>query len=248
MTTTARVIESYTIAYPNPIKLKEGETVLIEKWEPKDSQWAGWAFCIDQRGIKGWVSETYLYVKGNSAVAARDYDATELTVQCNEMVKVHHQEFGWAWVENSEGAQGWVPLKILKMSAALTNDFFIGEIILESLVDPSVLEPFRQFLVSSRTADVQDFVPSRWHIHRYRMPLDQVRTLIPGLENNIDKNQWYIHFYSEDTNQLFVVLSGRTFELPKQKDAAWNEMIAYGENVGVGRRWTENIPVDFHKE
>lgn len=25
-------------------------------------------------------------------------------------------------------------------------------------------------------------------------------------------------------------------------------MIAYGERVGVGRQWTENIPVDFHSE
>lgn len=130
----------------------------------------------------------------------------------------------------------------------MNSSFFVGEIILESLVDPSVLEPFKAFVVSSRTAEVQDFVPSRWHIHRYRMPIDQVKARIPRLENNIDKNQWYIHFYSEDDNQMFVVLSGRTFELPKRKDAAWNEMIAYGEKVGVGRRWTENIPVDFHKE
>lgn len=69
MKSSVRVIESYQIAYPNPIKLKAGDTVSIEKWEPKDSEWAGWAFCVDQRGIKGWVSETYLRVEGNSATA-----------------------------------------------------------------------------------------------------------------------------------------------------------------------------------
>lgn len=126
------------------------------------------------------------------------------------------------------------------------EDFFIGEIILESLIDSSVIESFGSFVVSSRTADVKNFDPSHWHIHRYRMPLIQVQALIPRLQNNIDKNQWYIHFYSENSNRMFVVLSGRTFELPKSRDGSWDEMIAYGEKVGVGRRWTESIPVDFH--
>lgn len=113
MSSNAQVIESYTIAYPNPIKLKEGDAVQIEKWEPKDSEWAGWAFCVDQRGVKGWVSEKYLRVNGNSATVVRSYDATELAVQSGETVKVHHQEFGWAWAENTRGAQGWVPLKCI---------------------------------------------------------------------------------------------------------------------------------------
>jgi len=110
---TAKVIERYEIAYPDPIKLKTGDLVTIEKWEEASSEWAGWAFCVDQRGIKGWVSETYLRVNGNSAVAVRDYDATELGVQSGEAVKILMEEFGWAWVENSEGGHGWVPLKNL---------------------------------------------------------------------------------------------------------------------------------------
>jgi len=61
MNLTARVIESYTVAYPNPIKLKEGDLVQIEKWELKSSEWAGWAFCVDQRGIKGWVSSFFCF-------------------------------------------------------------------------------------------------------------------------------------------------------------------------------------------
>jgi hypothetical protein len=123
--------------------------------------------------------------------------------------------------------------------------FFVGEIIRESLVNPTVLDQFRPYLVKSRAATVENFDPSLWHIERYRMPLEQVRSLMPLLENNIDKNQWYIHFYSETDNEMYVVLSGRTFQLPKYKDSSWSEMIEYGESVGVGRRWTESIPVDF---
>ena len=115
MSFTAQVTESYTVAYPNPNRLKEGDSVQIEKWEPKDSEWAGWAFCVDQRGVKGWVSEKYLRVNGNSAVAVRDYNATELAVQKGEVLKVQYEEFGWAWVENAKGAQGWVPLKNIFM-------------------------------------------------------------------------------------------------------------------------------------
>jgi aminoglycoside 6'-N-acetyltransferase len=108
---SATVIESYSATYPNPIKLKTGEPVTIEKWEPKDSEWAGWAFCVDSRGIKGWVSERYLEVNGSAATATRDYDATELTVRSGESLKIYFEEFGWAWVENSSGSQGWVPVK-----------------------------------------------------------------------------------------------------------------------------------------
>lgn len=125
------------------------------------------------------------------------------------------------------------------------ENMYVGEIIRESLVNPASLNAFRDYLVKARTATVENFNPSLWHIERYRMPIEQVKKLIPLLENNIDKNQWYIHFYSETTNEMFVILSGKTFRLPKFKDVSWNEMIQYGERVGVGRRWTENIPVDF---
>lgn len=128
------------------------------------------------------------------------------------------------------------------------KSFYIGEIILESLVDPSVLESVKDFLISKRTANVENFTPSHWNIHRYRMPHHEVLRLLPLVENNLDKNQWYIHFYSESENKMYVTLSGKTFLLPKFLDSSWDEMILYGEKVGVGRRWTETIPVDFHQE
>ena len=65
------------------------------------------------------------------------------------------------------------------------------------------------------------------------------------LKDNIQDNEWYVHFYSETNDELFVVLSGKVFKLPKHRGSSWDEMISYGEKVGVGRRWTESIPVDF---
>jgi hypothetical protein len=122
---------------------------------------------------------------------------------------------------------------------------FVGDIITESLVNPSVLEEFREYLLQERTATVENFVPSLWHIGRYRLPRSQVSALISRLVDNIRNGEWYVHFYSEKTDELFVVLSGKVFALPKHRDSSWDEMITYGEKVGVGRKWTENIPVDF---
>ncbi len=122
---------------------------------------------------------------------------------------------------------------------------FVGEIIRESLIDPSVLEEFREYLVTTRTVTVENFVPSLWHIGRYRLPIEQVLKLTSQLVNNINNSAWYVHFYSEETDEMYVVLSGQIFTLLKHRDPSWDEMIAYGEKVGVGRRWTENIPVNF---
>ena len=84
-----------------------------------------------------------------------------------------------------------------------------------------------------------------WHVNRYRLTHEMVLRLIPILENNFVNGEWYIHFYNTEKNKMVVILKGRHFLLPKFRDASWDEMIAYGETVGVGRRWTGNIPVDF---
>jgi phosphinothricin acetyltransferase len=107
------VIESYSVAYPNPIKLRVGELVKIEKWEPRDSAWAGWAYCESSQGVKGWVSQTYLMVNGSIAKVIKDYDATELAVQVGEEVDIIQEEFGWLRIQNAKRDQGWVPKTVL---------------------------------------------------------------------------------------------------------------------------------------
>ncbi|MGZ3693332.1 MAG: SH3 domain-containing protein [Bdellovibrionota bacterium] len=109
------VKSDYVVAYPNPIILKTGDAVTIEKWET-NPEWLGWAFCVGAKGIKGWVSEKYLRVNGTEAIVVADYNATELGVSAGELVTSHKEEFGWAWVENSIGKQGWVPLQTLVTS------------------------------------------------------------------------------------------------------------------------------------
>ncbi|WP_413289222.1 SH3 domain-containing protein [Bdellovibrio sp. HCB337] len=111
---TAIVEKPYEIIYTNPIKLKTGDSVKIEKRET-NPDWLGWVYCIDTRGIAGWVSEKYLDESGTSAKATKDYDATELAVSTNEKLKIYYEEFGWCWCRNQQGSKGWVPKKNLKV-------------------------------------------------------------------------------------------------------------------------------------
>lgn len=107
-----RVSEDYSVAYPNPIKLAAGDRLQITKRET-NPEWLGWVFCVREDGVGGWVSETYLSLDGDHAVALRAYDATELAVSKNELVEKLHEEFGWAWVRNAKSQEGWIPLQNL---------------------------------------------------------------------------------------------------------------------------------------
>jgi uncharacterized protein YgiM (DUF1202 family) len=111
---TATVTESYETVYKNPIKLKAGESVKIEKRET-NPDWLGWVYCLDSRGIAGWVSEKYLNELGEIAIAIKDYDATELTATAGEQLKIYYEEFGWCWSRNKNGVKGWIPSKNLKV-------------------------------------------------------------------------------------------------------------------------------------
>jgi len=110
---TVAVIESYKTVYKNPIKLKTGELVKIEKRE-SNPDWLGWVYCLDSRSIAGWVSEKFLKESEQSAVVIKDYYATELTAAVGEHLKVYHEESGWCWSRNADGVKGWIPPKNLK--------------------------------------------------------------------------------------------------------------------------------------
>lgn len=111
---SATVIENYLTAYPNPIRLKTGDSVTIEKRET-NPEWQGWVFCVDSRGLKGWVSEKYLNESESKAIVVKDYDATELTASIDEELKTYYEEFGWCWCKNKNGIKGWIPTKNLKI-------------------------------------------------------------------------------------------------------------------------------------
>lgn len=127
----------------------------------------------------------------------------------------------------------------------MNPDFFLGEIILESLRDVTCLQGIETFLIKTRACAMPNERIKVWHIHRYRFPRQEVLALAPMIEANFASGEWYVHFFSEEHDELFVIMRDRTFCLPKHRDATWDEMIAYGESIGVGGRWTQSIPINL---
>ncbi len=108
----AKVIKNYKSAYPDPLIITAGQMLKIEQ---KESEWPGWTWCIDNNGKVGWVPSSYLDIDGNSARAAADYNANELTVEAGDELKLIKGEADWFWCEDSNGHLGWVPSECVEI-------------------------------------------------------------------------------------------------------------------------------------
>jgi uncharacterized cupin superfamily protein/SAM-dependent methyltransferase len=146
--------------------------------------------------------------------------------------------------KHNHGPHDGLPDK-LRGSEALGPLNLTGEIIVESLHDQSVLDSLECYRIKSRRSEMPDEAVKVWNINRYCLDETALMQAIPVLEQSIGPGGWYIHFYSDVGNKLFVIFKGKHFVISKTKDHTWNEMIDFGESIGVGRRWTETIPVRF---
>ncbi len=133
----------------------------------------------------------------------------------------------------------------LRGSEALGPLNYTGEIIVESLQDKSVLDALEPFKIKSRRADLPNEQVKVWNINRYCLDEQTLSEVIPRLEKAVGPGGWYVHFYSDLDNKLYVIFRGKHFIVSKKKDSTWDEMIRFGESIGVERRWTETIPVSF---
>ena len=102
------VIEEHKSLFPNPIRLRKGEAVKVEK---RDSQFAGWIWTITNDGHSGWAPEPLLEISGARAKAKEDYYAHELSTEIGEELTVYRELNEWYWVSNSAGEYGWVPVR-----------------------------------------------------------------------------------------------------------------------------------------
>lgn len=133
----------------------------------------------------------------------------------------------------------------LRGSKALGPLNYTGEIIVESLQDKSILDILEPFKIKSRRAEMPDEQVKVWSINRYCLDEQTLGAAVPRLEKAIGTGGWYIHFYSDLDNKLYVIFRGKHFVISKNKDSTWDEMIRFGESIGVARRWTETITVGF---
>ncbi|MBU2572472.1 MAG: CYTH domain-containing protein [Elusimicrobia bacterium] len=109
----ARVTKNYVSAYPNPIKIARGDRLAVRK---KETEWPGWVFCVNAKGIAGWVPESCVKIRARAAIAVKSYDAAELTVTAGEQIQILGEECGWRRVRNKEGKEGWIPKTHLNKS------------------------------------------------------------------------------------------------------------------------------------
>jgi uncharacterized protein YgiM (DUF1202 family) len=104
---SVRVLMDYQAPFPDPIRVKAGETVTIDP--EKKTGITGWVWCTSRLGKSGWVPVVYLDRHDNTGRLRCDYDAIELTIRSGEYLTVHKMESGFYWVTDRSGRQGWVP-------------------------------------------------------------------------------------------------------------------------------------------
>jgi Variant SH3 domain len=103
----ATVTQNHEGGLASPIRFGVGEVL---RWESRPTEWEGWLWCTDAKGMNGWVPERYVEkIDSDRCRTLRDYDATELTVRVGDELDVHFAESGWAWCETADGRKGWVP-------------------------------------------------------------------------------------------------------------------------------------------
>ena len=101
------VVLAHTSAYPDPVRVKYGESLLLGE---RDPAFPGWVRVTDPRGRTGWAPEALLAETGaGRAEAVEDYDATELEVAEGDRLSVIRELAGWLRVRDQDGNTGWVP-------------------------------------------------------------------------------------------------------------------------------------------
>lgn len=92
--------------------MAKGEPLSLSR---REDTWDGhrWLWAIAEDGREGWVPDDLVRETEGRHTASRDYSAAELSCTEGEIVEVARETHGWAWCRNSDGKEGWVPLRNL---------------------------------------------------------------------------------------------------------------------------------------
>jgi SH3-like domain-containing protein len=109
------VREAYTAQYSDPIALRRGDAVQVQR---ADAEFTEWLWCLGPDEKEGWVHHSFLSQSSGRAVAICDYSAKELTVAVGERGRMIRALDGWAFVEVDGSRVGWVPVQVLDTSTS----------------------------------------------------------------------------------------------------------------------------------
>jgi hypothetical protein len=107
----AKVTKKHISNYPNPMRLIQGQTVLIGEKYSGPEEWDNWIYCrtLDST-LEGWVPEQILDISHEKAYVLEKYIAKELNVDPGETVEIKYALNGWVWVRTLvTSEEGWVP-------------------------------------------------------------------------------------------------------------------------------------------
>lgn len=99
---------------PEPAEVLQVSAGEVLTYERRKTTFPGWIWCTDAEGTQAWVPEAFVTIEGRSCRMSRDYVSRELAIEVSEIVDVIEIESAWAWVCNSEGTHGWVPIECLE--------------------------------------------------------------------------------------------------------------------------------------
>lgn len=105
---------AHRTAYPNPIRLRVGDAVVVQR---ADDEYPGWHWCTGPDGAEGWVHESCLSTTTSPAAAVRNYSAVELTVAGGERGRVLETLGDWAYIQLEDSRVGWIPSKNIEVIA-----------------------------------------------------------------------------------------------------------------------------------
>ena len=103
---TCRVIADHQASFTYALVFFPGDTLSIED---RETVWSGWTWCSNSRQIGAWVPDDFIDRRGDSCVALRAYDSTELTVSTGDILEATEEAGGWLWCADRMGRRGWVP-------------------------------------------------------------------------------------------------------------------------------------------
>jgi len=116
-------------------------------------------------------------------------------------------------------------------------------IIEERIDNKDVLDELVPYFVSQRIENVPEDECPVWHVNEYHVDEKDTKSIADILKNHV-KETWYCHAFDEET--LFVILTGRWFQISINRDETWDEMIEYGVNkANVERGYLETIPLNI---
>ena len=110
--TRLRATTAHAIPQRPPIRVVPGERVRAGQ---RDAEWPAFVF-VTTGGGAGWIPERHLDTSSDPAVVVTGYDTTELATTAGEhLILVERDDpSGWAWVRNTTGREGWVPLRTVE--------------------------------------------------------------------------------------------------------------------------------------